>query len=149
MYKFNMLIPVMAALLFASGLPSLASVQAACPPGYVLIDEDEEYFYCQKPGVYVKCITEAGALLKNAKPQCVAEVSQCFRGEEPGLNDAALQCGLGCLGSALNLPACLAICGYSTYTALRVYEKCAGDRWNDCFGAALIRHRHAVDACKR
>ena len=119
-----------------------------CPQGYIRIREDQEYVYCKERSVYITCVTKAGKALKKARPQCVAQVSKCFRNEQPELSDAALLCGLGCLGSMGNVPACLSACGYSGYVALRVYELCAADRWSSCLGDALTEHRKAIDDCK-
>ena len=145
MKNITILIPIMVAILFVFHSP----VHAQCRPGYILVDEDQDYYYCKERSTYVKCIAEAGALLRNAKPQCAAEVEKCFRSEESTLSTAALTCGLGCLGSKLNLSACLVVCGLSAVSATRVFEKCGVDRFSDCFGKALEENRRAVDACKK
>lgn len=129
-------------------LPSGAHAQCK-KPGDIVVDEDENYYYCKDRREYAACIGRAGAELRNARPQCALQVERCTRDEGYTLTQAGLTCVLGCLGSALSLPKCAAACGVGAVGATRVLEKCGVDRTNECFGNALQAHKRAVDECKR
>lgn len=53
MNKLNARTLLMVAVLFPAAFLSPSAIYATtCPPGYILIDDDEEYIYCKPPEVY-------------------------------------------------------------------------------------------------
>lgn len=152
MTRSTVILPgVLAALALSVGVSRAAkSVNPLpqCNANEVLVDEDENNYYCKDRSVYASCIKQAGESLRDSNPACARRYQQCFVDEKPGLTTAALGCALGCLGSKLSPARCLSTCGVAGIYPTRVVERCT-DVADSCFGDALRAHRRRVDACKR
>lgn len=122
---------------------------AQCGPGEVLVDEDANFYYCKNTSVYASCIRAAGVELRDARPACARQASECMAQQQVVLTQAGLTCVLGCLGSTLALPRCISACGVAGVAATNVVERCGVEMSNRCLGDALATHKRRVDACKK
>lgn len=115
------------------------TVHCKCDGGY-----EKRGGTCVRVGVNPQCVKQAGERLQREQQQgCARILGQCFQNNRTPLSATAVACVAACRQAA----GCSIGCGIGGLAAEALIEKCVNER-NNCFEAALARHRTAVDACK-
>jgi hypothetical protein len=83
-------------------------------------------------------------LKRDQQQGCARAVGQCFESNRTPLGTSAVACVAACR----QLAGCAIGCGIAGLVAEGIIEKCVDQR-NDCFEAALTKHRAAVQTCGR
>ncbi len=145
---------VLAALVLMANMMLSAAATAQCPPGEILVDEDDSHWYCKTAAKYQQCVANAGRQLRNQiHGTCGRSFADCINQRQSSLI-VSIETG-SCLATALvgcsaGVWACASICG-AAVTAIGsvVVASCYTEVATDCFEDALADDRQRKLFCKR
>ena len=122
-----------------SQLGNVKTIHCECNIGY-----EKKDGACQVVPGEPGCVRQAGLQLKKDREEgCARVVGRCFDEKSTPLTVSAL----GCVVACRQVAACAIGCGVAGLAAEGNIESCIDQR-NDCFEAALAKHKAAVKVCQ-
>jgi len=122
-----------------SQLGNELTIHCECNAGY-----EKKNGACQSVLGDPACVKQAGLQLNRDREQgCARVLGRCFEERRTPLAVSAL----GCVAACRQVSGCAIGCGIAGLAAAANVETCVEQR-NDCFEAALAKHKTAVKACQ-